>query len=292
MDWKVASAFSAGTVLACGIVYFAMKPAGERATAPQVVLVKPAIVARTAPPPVLPAPPRALPAATPAKPIATEKPVRVFRPVREKPSPMPPPVRQPKIVELGPIQAKQAGPGPGVPQTAEAAPPPQPVAPPPAAAPAPVPPPVQLKNVVAPRPQPILAPRVPLTVTLHAGTLLAVRIGQTISTDRNRPGDVFLATLARPLVIDGYIVADRGERVAGEVMRSVAPRFRSDPSELAVALVRLATDDRQNIAIRTQPYATHAVNMSRFGHARAEIPVETYLTFRVADSIRITERVN
>ena len=230
---------------------------------------------------------------------------------------MPPPAHRLKIVEMTPIQPAPAP----VPQTAEPARTPPPASPPPAAvpvppaaiparvplknvavptqrpvaeaaAPGPIPAPVPLKNVAVAKSQPIPAPRVPRTVTLRAGTLLAVRIGQTISTDRNRSGDVFIATLARPLVIEGFIIAGRGERVAGEVIQSDGPRFGSGASELAVELVRLATDDRQDITIRTQPYATHAINTAVFGHARAVIPVETYLTFRVVEPIRITERLD
>src|SRR5450755_2714001 len=42
-------------------------------------------------------------------------------------------------------------------------------------------------------------------VILLAGTVLPVRIGETISAARNQKGDTFLATLDQPLVIDGFI---------------------------------------------------------------------------------------
>jgi hypothetical protein len=97
-------------------------------------------------------------------------------------------------------------------------------------------------------------------VTLTAGTLLAVRIGETISSAHNQPGDTFLATLTRPLVIDGWIIADRGERVEGRVIEATQAGRGGGTSQLAVSLVRLATDDRQNIAIRTEPYTKHGAS--------------------------------
>jgi len=94
----------------------------------------------------------------------------------------------------------------------------------------------------------------PHTVTLVAGTTLAVRIGETLSSSRNQVGDSFLATLTQPLVIDGFIIAERGARLEGRVVEaSLAGRGRGT-SHLAVSVVRIATSDGQNIRIRTEPY--------------------------------------
>src|SRR5438552_295595 len=47
----------------------------------------------------------------------------------------------------------------------------------------------------------------PPRLTIRPGTYVTVRINQPISSDRNQPGDAFAASLARPLVVDGIVVA-------------------------------------------------------------------------------------
>jgi hypothetical protein len=97
-------------------------------------------------------------------------------------------------------------------------------------------------------------------VTLVAGTLLPVRIGETISTARNQPGDGFLTTLDRPLVIDGFIIAERGSRVEGRVVEAEAAGRAKGVSHLGIELVRLSTSDGQRVRIRTEPYRKDGTN--------------------------------
>src|ERR1035438_9541108 len=61
----------------------------------------------------------------------------------------------------------------------------------------------------------------PRQVTLNAGLLIPVRLVDGLSTERNSPGDAFLATLDGDLAVDGLVIAERGARVEGRV---VAPR--------------------------------------------------------------------
>jgi len=91
-------------------------------------------------------------------------------------------------------------------------------------------------------------------VTITAGTTLPVRIGETISTAHNQLGDSFLATLEQPLVVDGFIIAERGARLEGRVTDAEQAGRGRGTSHLSVALVRLATSDGQNIRISTSPY--------------------------------------
>jgi hypothetical protein len=161
----------------------------------------------------------------------------------------------------------------------------------------------------APTPEPNVEARVPHVVTLAAGMSLAVRIGETISSARNQPGDSFLATLTQPLVIDGFIIAERGARVEGSVVEAAPVGRGRGASHLAVSVVRLATADGQNIRIRTEPYTKDGPSPAAMDAAKvgggaaigdvlltrgkpAEIPVETRISFRVQDSITITERLD
>jgi hypothetical protein len=123
-------------------------------------------------------------------------------------------------------------------------------------------------------------------VTLASGMSLAVRIGETVSSVRNQPGDRFAATLAQPLVIDGFIIAERGSRVEGRVVDAAPAGGGRSVPHLAVSVVQIATSDGQNIRIRTEPYTRDGPSWA------AEIPVETRINFRVQDSVTITEHLD
>jgi hypothetical protein len=100
----------------------------------------------------------------------------------------------------------------------------------------------------------------PHSVTLTAGTTLAVRIGETISSARSRVGDSFLATLEQPLVLDGFIIAERGARMEGRVLE-VTPAGRGiGTSHLEIVLVKLETADNQSVRIHTVPYKKDAAS--------------------------------
>ena len=93
----------------------------------------------------------------------------------------------------------------------------------------PVPPvPVESENATPPLPPPP-APE-PHKVTLNAGLLLPVRLVDGLSSERNAPGDAFLATLDKELVVDGFVIAERGARV--ETLK----RWPSEPPEQAPAM--------------------------------------------------------
>jgi hypothetical protein len=289
MDWKLVSAFATGAVLASGIVYLAVKPQDLAKQQQDVVKVPaPRRVPQVPAPPASVAPPTVAhvrPPAPPARVSARMSPV----PIREKPSPMPPPVRYERPITV----ARNDPPPPPppivaapVPRVVEMTPPPVPQLTPPRER-------VPLENVSlpAPAPTPKVQVRIPNVVTLAAGMTLAVRIGETISSSRNQPGDSFLATLTQPLVIDGFVIAERGARVEGRVETAPVGRGRG-PSHLVVSIVRVATSDRQNIRIRTEPYTKDGFSPAALDASKVEIPVETRINFRVQDSVTITERLD
>ena len=81
-----------------------------------------------------------------------------------------------------------------------------------------------------------------------------MRIGETISSVRNQLGDSFLATLDKPLVIDGFVIAEKGSRVEGRVVEMDPAGRTRGVAHLGIELVRLSTSDNQRIRIRTEPY--------------------------------------
>ena len=96
-----------------------------------------------------------------------------------------------------------------------------------------------------------------------------MRLVDGLSSERNAPGDAFLATLDRELVVDGFVIAERGARVEGQVI--AADRSgRQRGAALALALTRLHTSDGQLVSIQTEDYFRHADNLNG-GHNAAKI---------------------
>jgi len=95
-------------------------------------------------------------------------------------------------------------------------------------------------------------PALPSQLVLPAGTFVMVRVDQPLSSDHNYAGDVFSATLAQPLVANGYVVARRGQTVAGRVAEAQkAGRVRGQ-SRLGVELTELTLVEGQQMPIQTQ----------------------------------------
>jgi hypothetical protein len=89
------------------------------------------------------------------------------------------------------------------------------------------------------------------SLTVPAGTLLAVRITQPLSSDHNQPGDGFTAVLQQPLVIDGLVVARRGQTVVGTVTEAVKAGRAKGVSHLGVEIAQLTLVDGQQVRVKT-----------------------------------------
>jgi hypothetical protein len=336
MNPKIAGAFFAGAMIAAGIVYVAVRP-----DAPP----KPAtVVAANTQTPIPP----------PPAPTVVSQPVTVDVPavppptkvVREKPSPLPPPVRheipatvaqnrEPALQPPPPMREpmnkerpyNDAKPADPAPEVVQLPPPPQPAQ---AAPVAPSAAPPQVED--APNPPASSNGRTPNTVTIAAGTLLPVRIGETLSSANNERGDTFLATLDQPLVVDGFVIAERGSRVEGRVTEAERTKGYS---HLGIELVKISTSDGQHVRVRTAAYKKEsnsstgndvakvgiitaigaAIGAAADGGKGAaigagvggaagvadvmltrgkpvEIRVETRLSFRIQEPVTITERLN
>ncbi len=95
----------------------------------------------------------------------------------------------------------------------------------------------------------------PPQLILRQGTFISVRINEMVSSDRNQPGDVFTATLERPLVVDGITVAHRGQMVAGRVAEAQKAGRVEGVSKLGVELTDLTLVDGQQVPLRSQMLA-------------------------------------
>ncbi len=100
--------------------------------------------------------------------------------------------------------------------------------------------------------QPPVDPVAPAgSLTLPTGTWIKVQTDQVLSSDGNRAGDGFTATLMQPLVANGFVVARRGQTIGGRVVEAEkAPRGQGS-SRLALELAELTLVDGRQVPIRT-----------------------------------------
>jgi hypothetical protein len=107
----------------------------------------------------------------------------------------------------------------------------------------------------APEPiEPPAPPPPPRQATLKAGMLVPVRLIETVSSDKNHPGDTFSATLDAPLVVDGLVLAERGARVEGKVVESQQAGRVKGLASIALELTRLSLSDGQHVEISTDSF--------------------------------------
>jgi hypothetical protein len=102
----------------------------------------------------------------------------------------------------------------------------------------------------APLAQP--AQPVPGTLTVPAGTILLIRINDYLSSDRNQIGDQFTAVLENPLVVNGWVVARRGQVIVGHVKDVRKAGRIKGTSELGVELTDLTAVDGHQVPILTE----------------------------------------
>lgn len=92
----------------------------------------------------------------------------------------------------------------------------------------------------------------PPRLVLPAGTWISVRLDQPISSDHNQPGDRFTASLAQPLVVDGFVVARRGQIIEGRVAVAEKAGRVKGTSRLGFELTEISLVDGRQVPIVTQ----------------------------------------
>jgi hypothetical protein len=84
--------------------------------------------------------------------------------------------------------------------------------------------------------------------------MLAIRLGENLSTEHNYTGDTFRGTLDVPIVIDGFIIADKGSKVLGRIASAQQAGRMEGRSNLSLVLTEINTTDGQRVAIETNSY--------------------------------------
>lgn len=96
------------------------------------------------------------------------------------------------------------------------------------------------------------APQGPVTFTVPAGAWVTVRVNQPLSTDHNQAGDAFTASLAEPIVVNGRVIARRGQMVGGRIVEVLKAGRVKGTSSMRVELTELGVADGQQVPIKTQ----------------------------------------
>jgi hypothetical protein len=162
-----------------------------------------------------------------------------------------------------------------------------------------------------------------------------IRLAEALSTDTNYTGDTFRATLESPLIVDGFIIADKGSKVLGKIANAQKAGRVQGVADLLLTVTEINTTDGQRVKVDTSTWdkkgpkstgedtakiaggaalgavigaiagggkgaaigagaggavGTGAVIATRGKHAT--LPIETRLTFRLANPVAITEKLN
>src|SRR5262245_17297001 len=93
---------------------------------------------------------------------------------------------------------------------------------------------------------------VPPALFAPVGAVITVHVRDMLSSDRNRPGDSFLAALEQPLIVQGWVVARPGQTVIGRVAAAQSAGRGQGVSQLRLELTEMVLVDGQQVPVRTQ----------------------------------------
>jgi hypothetical protein len=101
-------------------------------------------------------------------------------------------------------------------------------------------------------PDAVARPVLPLTLTIPAGTWITLRVDQPLSSDHNRPGDAWTATLTQPVIVNGRVVAQRGQTVGGVVAEAEKAGRAKGTSRLGLDMNELTLADGRQIPVHSR----------------------------------------
>jgi BON domain len=128
------------------------------------------------------------------------------------------------------------------------------------------PPPAMTPNTPPPAVVPPQPPPPPKPVTIPDGTVVQIRMIDSIDSASNQPGDRFRATLDTPITIDDKVIVPQGADIEGRVAElKSAGHFEGKP-QIALQLTALSVNGRR--------YALHTNQYSREGASRGKNTAE------------------
>ena len=97
----------------------------------------------------------------------------------------------------------------------------------------------------------------PLRATIPAGTWIAIRLDEPLSSDHNQPGDYFTGSLIQPIVANGRVIARRGQTVSGVVSEAKKAGRAEGLSRLGLELTEISLADGGQVAVKTKMMERH-----------------------------------
>jgi hypothetical protein len=115
--------------------------------------------------------------------------------------------------------------------------------------------------------------------SLLAGTLITVRLDNSLSISKVRPGDAFTASLAGPLAVDGETLIERGTPVSGRVESAQPsvdrPGMSPDPGYLRLILNSMTVDGKALNLQTSSLFAKGTFQSSGLSSAYSSVPVRS-----------------
>jgi len=121
-------------------------------------------------------------------------------------------------------------------------------------------------------PMPV-APANPPRVTIPIGTWITIRVNEPLSSDHNQPGDTFTATLAQPVIVNGLVLARRGQTVVGRVSEAKKAGRVSGVSRLGLEVAAISLVDGDQVQVKTS--LVERQGQTSYGRDAAGIGVTT-----------------
>jgi hypothetical protein len=94
--------------------------------------------------------------------------------------------------------------------------------------------------------------------TIPEGTKLRVALIDTVSSDKNRSGDQFQASLVEPVVVDGKTILEKGTKVRGRVLDAKESGRVKGRATVELALTQVVLKDGKTFNVSTKPYTAVA----------------------------------
>jgi hypothetical protein len=98
------------------------------------------------------------------------------------------------------------------------------------------------------------SPAAPQPIVVPAGTFLTVRLGETLSSKQSQPGQIFTASVAAPVEVDGRTVIPAGATATGTVVAAHAAGKFKGASLLQIKLDKITVGGRSH-SIQTSSVA-------------------------------------
>jgi len=94
--------------------------------------------------------------------------------------------------------------------------------------------------------------------TIPEGTKLRVALIDNVSSDKNRSGDQFQASLVEPVVVDGKTVLEKGTHVRGRVLEAKESGRVKGRATVELTLTQVVLKDGKTFNVSTKPYTAVA----------------------------------